>query len=103
MQLSLGHIKGAGFIPSQLRQEIARNKVHQVKPNDKKPSNTALLRLIYCCNDLFELHVLTTPICMPNDAENNPALFSFGKSVFVRVSFIRRFLFKISVDGLFSF
>lgn len=107
MQVSPGHIKGAGFILSQLREEIARNKVHQVKPNDKKPSDTALLEPIYCCNDLFELHVLTTPICMPNDAENNPALFSFGgkkkKSVFLRVSFIRRFLFKISAEGLFSF
>lgn len=79
MQVSLGHIKGAGFILSQLREEITRNKVHQVRPNDKKPSNTVLLDLIYCCNDLFELHVLTTSICMPNDAENNPALFSFGK------------------------
>lgn len=77
MQVSLGHIKGAGLILSQLGEEITRNKVQQVKPNDKKPSTTVLLDLIYCCNDLLELHVLTTPICMPNDAENNPALFSF--------------------------
>lgn len=79
MQVSLGHIKGAGLILFQLREEITRNKVHQVKPSDKKRSNTVLLGLIYCCNDLFELHVLTTPICMPNDAENNPAIFSFGE------------------------
>jgi len=82
MQVSPGHIKGAEFILSQLRGEITRNKVHQVKPNDKQPSKTVLLELIYCCNDLFELHILTTPICMPNDAENNPALFSFGKKMY---------------------
>lgn len=60
MQASPGHIKGAGFILSQLREKIARNKVHQVKPNDKEPSNTMFLDLIYCCNDLlnctFSLH-----------------------------------------------
>lgn len=104
MQVSLGRIKGAGLILSQLGEEITRSKVQQVKPNDKKPSTRVLLDLIYCCNDLFELHVLTTPICMPNNAENNPALFFWGgKSVFLWVSFICRFLFKISADGLFSF
>lgn len=106
MQASPGHIKGAGFILSQLREEITRNKVHQVKPNDKEPSSTMLLDLDLLLQRSVKLHVLTTPICMPNDAENNPALFSFGKkkkSVLLRVSFICRFLFKISADGLFSF
>lgn len=77
MQASPGHIKGAGFILSQLREEITRNKVHQVKPNDKQyhasRSDLLLQRSV-------KLHVLTTPICMPNDAENNPALFSFEKN-----------------------
>lgn len=102
----------AGFPWAHQRRRVyslttkARNHQEQSassETNDKPASNPVLLRLIYCCNDLFELHVLTTPICTPNDAENNPALFSFGKSAFVRVSSMHRLLLKISVDGLFSF
>lgn len=102
----------AGFPWAHQRRRVyplttkARNHQEQSassETNDKPAGNPVLLRLIYCCNDLFELHVLTTPICMPNDAENNPALFSFGESVFVRVSSTHRFLLKISADSLFSF
>ena len=80
----------AGFPWAHQRRRVyslttkARNHQEQSassETNDKPAGNPVLLRLIYCCNDLFELHVLTTPICMPNDAENNPALFSFGESV----------------------
>lgn len=105
MQASPGHIKGAGFILSQLREKIARNKVHQVKPNDKEPSNTMLLDLIYCCNDLlnctFSLHPFAC--LMMQKITLNYFLLGKKKSVFLRVSFICRFLFKISTDGLFSF
>lgn len=105
MQASPGHIKGAGFILSQLREEITRNKVHQVKPNDKEPSNTMLLDLIYCCNDLlnctFSLHPFAC--LMMQKITLHYFLLGKKKSVLLRISFIRRFLFKISADGLFSF
>lgn len=105
MQASPGHIKGAGFILSQLREEITRNKVHQVKPNDKEPSNTMLLDLIYCCNDLlnctFSLHPFAC--LMMQKITLHYFLLGGKKSVLLRISFIRRFLFKISADGLFSF
>lgn len=105
MQASPGHIKGAGFILSQLREKITRNKVHQVKPNDKEPSNTMLLDLIYCCNDLlnctFSLHPFAC--LMMQKITLHYFLLGKKKSVFLRVSFICRFLFKISTDGLFSF
>lgn len=104
----LGTSKVPGLFFLNYRKKSPGTKCIKWNQMIRNPFNTVLLELIYCCNDLFELHVLTTPICMPNDAENNPALFSFRGgggwgSVFLRVSFICRFLFKISKDGLFSF
>lgn len=107
MQASPGHIKGAGvYSRSLLREEITRNKVHQVKPNDKEPSNTMLLDHIYCCNDLlnctFSLHPFAC-LMMQKITLHYFLLKKKKKSVFLRVSFICKFLFKISADRLFSF
>lgn len=79
MRVSLGHIKGIGFILSQLRHEITRSKVHPVKPTISQPA--VLHRSIWftaatiCLNCTFSLH----PFACLMMQKITPRCFLLGK------------------------